>query len=329
MSPVRILFAIGAIVLVPVVLVVYTWIGEKLVKRGFRPKQARLSDTVRSYVWILPAVAIIGFFLVYPVINTIIISFQGPRGIKWVGLKNYIYIFSTTDMLIVLRNNLFWLILPFLTTGLGVVMAVLADRVRYEKFASSMLFLPMAISYVAAGVIWKFMYQYQPPGTAQTGTINALLLAIFPKYQPSAFLVNSPGNNFALIAVGLWMWTGFCMVILSASLKGIPSDLLNSARIDGANEWQVFWRMIVPLISSTMVVVLTTMIINVLKIFDIVYVMTAGNYQTDVIANELYKQLFIFQDSGRSATLATILFIAVIPVIVINIRKFVAQEGAT
>ncbi len=317
---------IASIILVPAVLVAYTWIGEKLVKIGYRPRRAQKMDSVRSYIWILPALLIIGFYLVYPVINTIIISFQGPKGEHFVGLKNYIYVFSTADMLMVLRNNLFWLILPFLTTAIGVVMAVLIDRVRYEKTASSLLFLPMAISYVAAGVIWKFMYQYKPPGEPQTGTLNALLVSVFPHFQPLAWTVNSPGNNFALIAVGLWMWTGFCMVILSASLKGIPADLLSAARIDGANEWQVFWRIIIPLISSTIVVVLTTMIINVLKIFDIVYVMTAGNYQTNVIANELYKQLFIYQNNGRSATLATILFIAVIPVVVMNIRKFVSQK---
>lgn len=326
MGPRAIITTIASIILVPVVLVVYTWIGEKLVKMGYRPRQARSKDSVRSYIWILPALLIIGLYLLYPVINTIIISFQGPAGVKFVGIKNYIYVFTSQKMLVVLRNNLFWLILPFVTTALGVVMAVLADRVRYEKIASSMLFLPMAISYVAAGVIWKFMYQYKPPGEIQTGTINALVSAVFPRFHPLAFLVDSPGNNFALIAVGVWMWTGFCMVILSASLKGIPADLLASARIDGANEWQVFWRMIVPLISSTIVVVLTTMIINVLKIFDIVYVMTAGNYNTNVIANEMYKELFIFQNNGRSATLATVLFIAVIPVVVINIRKFVKQE---
>ncbi|HUX12193.1 MAG TPA: sugar ABC transporter permease [Spirochaetia bacterium] len=319
------LIAVLSIILVPAVLVAYSWIAEKFVGVTIRGAQTR--EQVRSYFWIAPAFLLLAVFLVYPVISTIITSLLGPQGHKFVAFGNYGYIFSNPDMLIVLRNNLLWLVVfTFLTTAIGLAMAVLADRVRYENVVKAILFLPMAISYVAAGVIWKFMYQFQPAGATQTGTLNALIVSIFPGFQPQAWLINSPGNTFALIAVGVWIWAGFCMVIISASLKGIPKDVLDSARIDGATEMQLFWRITVPLISSTLTVVVTTMIINVLKIFDIVYVMTSGNYNTDVIANSMYKQMFIFQDYGRAAATAVILFLAVIPVVVVNIRKFVTPS---
>jgi alpha-glucoside transport system permease protein len=216
-----------------------------------------------------------------------------------------------------------------LTVGVGLLMAVLTDRVKYEPVPKSIMFMPMAISYVAAGVIWRFMYQYQPAGETQTGTLNALLSAIVPGFEPSAWHFSPPPwNSLALIAVAVWIWTGFCMVILSASLKGVDQNLIDSARIDGCTEWQAFWRVIVPIISSTIVVVVTTMIINVLKMFDIVYVMTNGRLDTEVIANRMYKEMFVMQDYGHASAIAVILFLAVVPVIVLNIRKFVSGEEA-
>jgi alpha-glucoside transport system permease protein len=230
-------------------------------------------------------------------------------------------------MLIALRNNGIWLIFfTTFTVGVGLLMAVLTDKVKYESVAKSLMFMPMAISYVAASVIWRFMYQYQPEGEVQTGTLNALLNWIFPGFEPVAWTANPPFNNLALVAVGVWIWTGFCMVILSASIKGINQDLIDCAKVDGANSWRVFRHIILPLISSTIVVVVTTMIINVLKIFDIVYVMTNGRLQTEVIANRMYKELFNYQDYGRASAIATVLFLAVVPVIALNIRKFVSKS---
>jgi alpha-glucoside transport system permease protein len=246
---------------------------------------------------------------------------------EYVGLDNYEFATTNPDMISALKNNVLWLVL--FTGGtviLGLVIAVLTDRVRYETIIKGIIFLPMAISYVAAGVIWKLMYQFQPAGEAQTGTVNAIFSAIIPGFEPKAWLFNQSFNNLALIIIGVWMWTGFCMVVLSAALKGIPDELLEAARVDGANEWQIFWRVILPLMKSTIAVVATTMIINVLKIFDIVYVMTNGNLDTEVIANRMYKEMFNYRHFGRASAIAVILLVATIPVMIVNIRRFQQQE---
>jgi alpha-glucoside transport system permease protein len=211
--------------------------------------------------------------------------------------------------------------------SLGLLIAVLTDRVSYESAAKAIIFLPMAISFVAAGVIWKFMYDYRPPGLPQTGTVNAMLTTVVPGFQPQAWLINPPLNNLALIVAAVWVWTGFCMVILSAGLKGISNDVLEAARVDGANEWQVFWRVIFPLLGPTITVVATTMLITALKAFDIVYVMTNGNFETEVIANRMYKEMFNVRDFGRASAIAVVLLVAIVPVMLLNLRRFREQEA--
>jgi alpha-glucoside transport system permease protein len=191
--------------------------------------------------------------------------------------------------------------------------------------AKAIIFLPMAISFVAAGVIWKLMYDYQPPGHPQTGTLNAVLTSLGG--QPIPWLIDPRFNNLALILIGVWMWTGFSLVILSAGLKSIPTEILEAARVDGANEWQVLMRITVPMLGSTIAVVATTMIIYALKAFDIVYVMTNGNFNTDVIANRMYNEMFTYLDFGRASAIAVILLLAIIPVMLININRFRVQES--
>jgi len=208
---------------------------------------------------------------------------------------------------------------------MGVIIAVLTDRVHYEAAAKALIFLPMAISFVAAGVIWRFMLEFRPVGMPQTGLLNALLSDLLG-VKPIAWLVDKRVNNLALIGVGIWVWTGFCTVILSAGLKGIPVELMEAARIDGASEWHIFWRIILPMMRSTILVVATTMVIIVLKVFDIVYVMTNGNLGTDVIANRMYKEMFNYRHFGRASAIAVILLLAVIPAIVLNLRRFKLQE---
>ncbi|MFW6288233.1 MAG: carbohydrate ABC transporter permease [Spirochaetota bacterium] len=321
------LIALGATIGIPGVLVLYSWAADQVVKRF---KSRTTQNHVRPFLWLLPAVFILAVWLVYPVIQTTIYAFKGPQSQEFVGLRNFAFVFTNGDMLTALRNNLIWVVVfTTLTVSIGLLMAVMTDKVKYEPVAKSLLFMPMAISYVAAGVIWRFMYRYEPMGQTQTGTLNAIFTSIFPDFEPIAFHFGQPPwNNFWLIAIAVWIWTGFCMVILSASLKGVNQDLIDSARIDGCTEWGVFWRIIVPIISSTIVVVVTTMIINVLKIFDIVYVMTNGRLQTEVIANRMYKEMFVSQDYGHASAIAVILFLAVVPVIVLNIRKFVSGEEA-
>ena len=321
----RLVTAIEVVVGVPAVLVVYIVLTERLVTLA----SDRWAKRIRPWLWIAPAVAFLGLFLIYPTIQTIIRSLQG-RGLtpKFVGLTNYKWFFTNGTALGALANNVLWLVfLTVFTVGLGLLVAVLVDRVRYESFAKSIIFLPLAISMVAAGVIWKFMYDYKPPGVAQNGTLNALVGTV--GLGPVGWL-ETPTlrlSTFALIAIMVWMWTGFAMVILSAALKGIDPELLEAARVDGANEWQVFRRVTFPLLGPTLAVVSTTMVITSLKTFDIVYTLTSGNFNTDVIANLMIKEMFTFGDFGRASAVAVVLLLAIIPVMAFNIRQFRAQES--
>jgi alpha-glucoside transport system permease protein len=211
---------------------------------------------------------------------------------------------------------------------IGLVIALLADRVPYEEIVKAAVFLPMATSFVAAGVIWRFVYAYRPPPLQQTGSLNALLTALIPGFEPQAWLVNNPPlNTLALIAAAVWIWAGFCTVILSASLKGIPGELIEAARVDGASELQIYRLLIIPLMRPTLAVLATTMVIFALKAFDIVYVMTSGNYETDVLANRMYKELFNVHDFGRASALAVVLLVAIVPVMLLNLRRVQRDSG--
>ncbi|HEC33455.1 MAG TPA: sugar ABC transporter permease [Chloroflexi bacterium] len=279
------------------------------------------------WLYIAPTLLILAAFLVYPALSTLYISFFDKRSENFVGLENYAWVFTSHTMHTAFRNNLLWIVLfTVLTVSLGLILAVMADRVRYESPVKSTIFLPMAISFVGAGVIWRFVYAFRPATTSQIGLLNGIWSGLFHQ-EPIGWLVNRATNNFALIIAGVWIWTGFCMVILSAAYKGIPRELLEAARVDGANEWQVFWGIIIPMMKPTLAVVTTTMIINVLKVFDIVYVMTNGDHGTEVIANRMYKEMFHFHNFGRASAIAVILLLAIVPVMMMNIRRFQEQEA--
>lgn len=279
------------------------------------------------WLYLAPALLLLGVFLVYPSAETIRLSFYGPRSDTFVGVQNYVRAFTSRPMLIAFRNNLLWLgVFTLFTVGMGLVLAVLLDRVRYEAVIKSVIFLPMAISYVAAGVIWRFVYAFRPAVAPQIGLLNAIVVGLGG--QPVGWLIQRPWvNNIALIVVGVWVWTGFCMVIISAAYKGIPKEMQEAARIDGANEWQVFRHVTIPFLKSTLAVVTTTMIVFVLKVFDIVYMMTNGAYDTDVIANRMYNEMFQFSNYGMASAIAVILFLAIVPFLVINVRRFRVQEA--
>jgi len=316
---IRILLTLMAIIFVPGAFALYIMFAERWLKR-LKPA---LSQKLRPWIWLFPTLVLLATFLIYPVLNTLKFAFMNARSTAFVGLKNFAYIFTDPENLVVLKNNLIWMIFfTLITVTLGLLIAVLTDRVRYEAVAKACIFLPMAISFVAAGVIWRFMYEYSPQGSPQIGTINAILTAIIPDFKPQSWLFNRSQNNWALIAVGIWMWTGFAVVILSAGLKGIPETLLEAARIDGATEFHIFWHIILPLMKNTIYVVTTTLLINVLKIFDIIYVMTNGNLGTEVIANRMYKEMFTYQNFGRASAIAVMLLVAIIPVMLLNIKRF-------
>ena len=290
--------------------------------------------TKRWVPWLFtgPALVLIFFFLIYPVFVTIIRSFFGKgsglfgRGVAFIGWRNWQHVFTDPVMLTALKNNILWAVgFTLCTVVLGLLLAVLLDRVRYEKIVKSIIFVPAALSMVGAAVIWKFMYAYRPPHLPQIGLLNATI--VYFGGQPVGWLIQRPWiNNIALIVVGVWIWTGFCMVIFSAAYKSIPRDLTDAARMDGADEWQMFRRISLPLMGPTIAVVATTMVVQVLKVFDIVFMMTNGAYGTEVIANRMYKEMFNFFNYGRASALAVTLLLLITPVMVLNIRRFTRQE---
>lgn len=320
----KLITAVIAVVGVPAVLVGYIWATEQVLR--FLPE--RQKPRVRPWLWVGPGLALLAVFLVYPMIGTIVHSFQNHPGTEFVGLENYAWFLGSADALTALKNNVLWLVfLTLFVVGIGLLVAVLVDKVRYESVAKSVIFVPLAISMVAAGVIWRYMYEYKPPGAEQTGTLNAVVgtvgLGPVPWLQVQDFSV----NTFMLIIVMAWMWTGFGMVIISAALKGINPELMEAARVDGATEWQVFRGIVFPLLVPTLVVVSTTMIITALKAFDIVFAMTSGNLGTNVIANQMYSEMFKFGQYGRASAIAVVLLLAIIPIMFFNIGRFRQQEA--
>ena len=285
----------------------------------------RLRRKVRPFVFVGPAMVILGVYLLYPTVRTLIMSFFDARGTTFVGLENYAFVFTSSDMLIAFRNNLLWLV--FVTgfaVSLGLVIAVMVDRIgTWEPVVKSIIFLPMAISAVGAGVIWKFIYSFQPIQRAQIGLLNAILVGFGG--QPQGWLILKPWNNFFLIVIMIWILTGFAMVVLSAAVKSVPASLMEAARIDGASEIRIFFGVIIPYINRTILTITTTIVIMVLKVFDIVFVMTSGQNDTEVIANRMFREMFTFRNYGRASALSIILLIAVTPVMIYNIRNM--REG--
>jgi len=282
---------------------------------------------IRPWLFLAPALLLLGIYLLYPLVETFRLSFYDPRGETFVGLANYQWVFVDQGFLITIRNNFMWLlVVPALSTIFGLIVAVLADRVWWGNFAKSMVFMPMAISFVGASVIWKFVFDYRGPGSEQIGILNAIVTGM--GFPPQAWVTLPFWNNFFLMAILVWIQTGFAMVILSAALRGVPTETIEAARIDGASEIQIFFEIMVPQVMSTVLVVWTTITITVLKVFDIVMAMTGGQWDTSVLANLMYDWMFRGGgDYGRSSTLAMVLMFAVIPVMAFNIRRFRTEEA--
>jgi len=288
----------------------------------------RVEQRLKPYVFVGPALAVVGLFLLFPALDTVRRSFQGPDSVDYVGLQNYEFLISNASVREAIWNNLLWIVfVPAVSVAIGLAVAVLADKLtaRWENVSKSMIFLPMAISFVGASTIWGFVYAWRVPGTEQIGVLNAIWTAFGG--NPIPWLQDTRFNDFALMFIMVWLQAGFAMVLLSAAIKNVPEDTLEAARIDGASEMQVFWRVVLPQIKSTVVVVGTTILILVLKVFDIVFVMTNGNYGTEVIANRFIKELFTFGQFGRAAVLVVFLILATIPFMVVNIRRFRQEEA--
>jgi len=294
---------------------VSNWLVEQLPKEWVR--------RIQPFVFVGPALAILGWYLVIPTFRTLVMSFQNDISTRWIGLDNYIFAFTDRIMLEAFRNNLLWMIIGTgFSVGLGLLIAVLADRSKAEAFYKAVIFMPMAISFVGAGVIWKFIYTYKGEGSGiqEIGLLNAIVLALGGQSQP--WLQMPPWNNFFLIVIMVWLQTGYAMVILSSAIKGLPAELLEAARVDGATEVQSFFNITIPYIKGTLITVTTTIVIFSLKLFDIVRVMTGGNNGTNVIANEFYLERFTYNQAGRASAIAIVLLVAVVPVIIYNLRQF-------
>jgi alpha-glucoside transport system permease protein len=290
---------------------------------------ARFREGVRPYVFVGPALVILGVFLVYPVINTIMIAFKDAQGEHFVGLDNFRFLFTDPNMLTAIRNTFGWIILvTIFAVGIGLAFATLADRLhRGEAFAKSMIFLPLAISFAGASITWQLIYSFRPQGFGTNiGLLNGIMLGL--GQQPVAWLGLEPWNNLLLMVIMVWMQTGFAMVVLSAAIKSIPDEIIEAARIDGASEMQVFRKVIVPSILPTIAVVTTYMVINAMKVFDIVFVQPANAEAngTVVIAERMIRWFFLNGHDGRGAAIAIVLFIAVIPVMIWNVKRFRQQE---
>ena len=290
---------------------------------------ARFREGVRPYVFVGPALVILGVFLVYPVINTIMIAFRDAQGEHFVGLDNFRFLFTDPNMLTAIRNTFGWIILvTIFGVGIGLAFATLADRLhRGEAFAKSMIFLPLAISFAGASITWQLIYSFRPEGFGSNiGLLNGIMLGL--GQDPVAWLGLEPWNNLLLMVIMVWMQTGFAMVVLSAAIKSIPDEIIEAARIDGASEMQVFRKVIVPSILPTIAVVTTYMVINAMKVFDIVFVQPANAEAngTVVIAERMIRWFFLNGHDGRGAAIAIILFVAVIPVMIWNVKRFRQQE---
>jgi len=281
----------------------------------------RWQGWLRYGVFLGPALLLLLVGLIYPALRTIWMSFMDKRSENFVGFDNYIWAFTIPEIQIVLRNTVLWVIfVPLLSTLIGLSIAYMTDRMKRAGVVKSLIFMPMAISFVGASVIWGFVYNFEPSDKKpEIGLLNAILRSLGMESQN--WMLNAPLNTFLLIVVLVWIQTGFAMVILSAAMKNVPDEVVEAAMLDGASNWSRFIRVTLPMIRGTVVVVLTTITIATLKVFDIVRTMTGGNFQTNVIANEMYAQSFRQLNYGQGSTLAVVLFIAVIPIIWYNIRQ--------
>ena len=287
------------------------WLAER--------SSERVQRYVKYLVFLAPALAFLFIGLIGPALRTLYLSFRDARGDSFVGLENYHWAFTQPEILDVLKNTGIWMVVaPIASTGFGLTIAVLTDRMRRPGLVKSLIFMPMAISFVGAGIIWKFVYQFQPNDrVAEIGLLSQI--AEWLGFVPTNWILTSPLNTFLLIIVFVWIQTGFAMVVLSAAIKAIPDEILEASMLDGASGWKRFSKVTVPMIRGTIIVVLSTITIGALKVFDIIRTMTGGNFKTSVIANEMYNQSFRALNYGTGSALAVILFIGVLPLVAYNV----------
>jgi len=332
----QIVSAIIAVLVALAAAVAYFWGTNWLLDKSLATDARMPSETVisrdkrrsaiRPWLFLFPALLFLSLYLVYPVFETLRLSLFNGNGTQFVGLSNYFWAVNDPNFRQSLLNNLLWLlVVPAFATAFGLVIAVLADRLWWGNIAKSLIFMPMAISFVGASIIWRFVYAYRGPDQPQIGVLNAIVTGM--GLPPQNWITTAPWNSFFLMIILIWIQTGFAMVILSAALRGIPEETIEAARIDGANDVQIFFSIMIPQIQGTIIVVWTTITITVLKVFDIVFAMTNGEFQTQVLANFMYSWMFRSGDFGRGSSIAVVILLAVLPIMIWNIRRANAEEG--
>tara|TARA_B100001540_G_scaffold228155_1_gene202328 strand:- start:111 stop:1082 length:972 start_codon:yes stop_codon:yes gene_type:complete len=292
----------------------------------FFTKKNSNDSSIRAIIFIAPALIVLIIYILYPVLETVRLSFFDKYGRDFVGINNYIWAVKDPEFRRGILNNLGWLlIVPTLSTFFGLVIANLADRLWWGTIAKSIIFMPMAISFVGAGVIWKFVYDYRGPGDQQIGFLNAIIVSL--GFEPQAWITIPIWNNLFLMAIMIWIQTGLAMVIFSAALRSIPKEMLEAARIDGASELKIFTSIIIPYLHQTILVIWTIITILVLKIFDIILAVTNGQWQTEVLANLMFDWMFRGGgDSGRGSVFAIIIMVAVVPIMIFNIYRHKQEQ---
>ena len=288
----------------------------------------RKADRGVAAAFLAPTVLALLVGLIYPGLRTVYQSFFDAAGSSFIALGNYQTIFTDSEQLLVLRNTVLWVVLtPFLATAIGLLYAILVDRSRFESAAKALIFLPMAISFVGASIIWKFVYEFRPEqrNVRQIGLLNQIV--VWLGGSPHQWLIDSPFNTLFLIVILIWIQAGFAMTVLSAAIKAIPDDIVEAARLDGVKAIGMFRYVTLPSIRPAVVVVLTTIGIATLKVFDIVRTVTGAQFGTNVIANEFYSQSFRANNQGLGSALAVLLFLLVMPIVVYNIRQLRASEA--
>ncbi len=303
--------AVAAVAIVLAILLIVFFLASRA--------KGRAQGPIAGLVFLGPAVLLLIYGLVVPAFRTTAGSLQDASGKNFVGLANYGWIFTAPGNSTFLINTVLWIIIaPVLSTALGLTLALLLDRMKRESISKSLIFMPMAISFVGAGIIWGLVYEYRDPSQPQVGLLSQITMWLGVDDPPN-WLLWQPFNNFLLMIIMIWIQVGFAMVVLSAAIKAIPADVIEASELDGATGWKQFIKVTIPMIRGTLVVVLTTIMIAVLKIFDIVRTMTNGNFGTQVVANEMYAQSFVAFDVGRGSALAVVLFIGVTPIIIYNV----------
>ena len=271
-------------------------------------------------IFLAPALVLLVAGLIIPAIRTFLFSFMNPDSNEWIGFENYYWMTQDPNIRTIMVNTILWiLVVPIFTAALGLLLAIMLDRIKHESIPKSLLFMPMAISFVGASIIFKFVYEYNEPDDVQIGLLSAIVK--FLGATPSDWMLSKPLNTFLLMIIYVWTQMGFGMVILSAAIKAVPADIVEASALDGAHGWRLFRNITFPMIKGTFIVVLATGVVGALKVFDIVRTMTGGNFSTNVLANEMYSQVFVQFDTGKGSALAIVLFLLVTPILVYNIRS--------